>query len=1147
MKENEMAKRIYEYEDEDEFKPPKYFDNQIHLEGPSFGSSNNKFKPNKQNFYYENRSPYQNYLSNTAKLKHTYSPKNNFNKSEYYNNHTSYVSSNNNYNEADSFYNYNNNFNIDRQNYSMRSMNNMNEESPPRFHYKYNHTNNSQEIKPIYLSERKNDRNLIYNTMYKGNRYSTDGTHKYNKNSNINGQNKYKVSSIIYPGDENLNTSESKYEQLIIYPEDLNKYENEKYFDSKTSEGILKPKNMVVYKVKWIENVHTDRKGKTKSCECLNSSRYIDENDNDYEIKVFKKRRNVSSEQYQRNDINIKTIKNKINNDKHGKNKKTSKVYEKKKISKILDHFKKGRLYDDNIKTETNVENGGIVYLNKKDSSQRQYNKNYIINKQNWNLVEYPKWKIISSAIIIQNWWRSLKSLYFDYLNKIIIIQKVFRRHYYRIRKVIVGVEEEEEKPNKNYIEREFNKKKDVMYGIRRQRPPTYISYSRYDDYERHLPPYEDIYLGSIEHNENRSIKYIENKKKSKYVYNKHNINYLKKEISHFNNSSDKLLNGFHDNYLYIGILLLKKILENKLIKIYKNLIIKILNRNKRKDCSNKDENKERYKYLPYIISTIFNSIIKRKKCNFLKKLQIYDFNHKLQSCDKNINKDIRKNSQITEYKYQKNEKRIINIKKENYIYEKSYENDSNAIYKNMFDPRMISIINNDSFSFINKKTNNNIDLPIQKSNIEEISNINKVNTNITENIRKNEFTQNNLSMNNNFSISFLGNGINKQKNICENNNSLNNKTMNKNLENLPIINSFNKSNLSICNTESFSYIKNKVLLNNDSDKKNNNIKKDLDIVKESIKSIKEKIILMDKNSKNNKLNEQNKDNKNNGSNINIIEESINTNEINDKNKIQNDNKDMNNNLKIISQPKSLQKIKDKKNRNDNKKDNNKDSNIKILSEDKRANLINYGDYSKDSNSKEIEKEKEKNKYSFIIRLNDKYKNLFYPIRNNIALIQDLLLKEIFLKLWYKQSIKIKNAKRGHKKDKKNVSENNTSNNNNENHIKSANEITKNKANISNHHLLLLNLMKFIMDKIRNEVKRRKIIICIKDINSLKYPNLRFALRKINKFAKVRYRVMNEFASLIQNTFKFYLENKNKEKKIEQINSNKQNVSEEKK
>ena len=1138
-----IKNKIYVDEDEDEFKSPKYIDKPMYLEGPSFGSINNKFKFNTPNLYCKNRMPYQNYISNTVRQKHFYSPKKNNNKNEYYNHHTSYVSNNNNFNEPDSFYDYNYN----NKSYSMRSMNHMNAETSPLFNNKYKYMNNSQDMEPIYLSDQKTNKNVIFSTPYKANRYSTEGTHKYNKNSYLNSQNNYKVSSIIYPGDENLNTSESKYEQLIIYPENLNKYENEKYFDAKTNEGILKPKNMVVYRVNWIENVYNDRRGRTKSCECLDSSSYSwykDENENDYKIiKAMKKKRNVSSDQS--NDI--KTIKNKFNkikDDIHGDKTKKSNVYEKKKISRLLDYYKKGRLYDDNIKSETNVKNGGIVYFNKKDIFKRQYNYNYIINKKNFNLVEYPKWKIVSSAILIQTWWRSLKSLYNDYLRKIIIIQKVYRRHYYKTRRVISRIEEE--KQNKNYNEREFG------YGIRRQRPPTYIYYSRYDDYERYPPTYECFYQRGNEFNENRNIKYIG--KKSKYVYNKQNINYLKKEISHFNNSSNKLLNGFHDNYLYIGALLLKKILENKLIKIYKNIMIKIINNNKRKNSQNKkedkDKDKDRYKYFSYITSNIFYSIIKRKKCNFLKQLHLYNNNHKIQSYDKKINKDERKNDEIIEYKYQKNEKKIINIKKENIIYEKSYDKDSGGIYQNNFDSNSFYITKNVAFSFINKK-NNNIDPTIQKTNEKDISNINKVKTNINESkienkqkLQKIEFTQNNLSMNNNFSISFLGDGINKQKSLCENNNSLNNNNMNNtNLEHIQIIHSFNKSDLSISKTESFSYIKNKNLLNIDSGEKNNNIKNEIDIVNESIKSIKEKIISMEKQSKNNKINEENKDNKDNKnneskSNINIIEESINNNEINDKNKIQNDNKDINNNLKIISQPKSLQKIKDKKNKNDNT--NDKDSNIKISSDNNRVNLINYGDYSKISNTKEIEKNKEK----FIIVLNDKYKKLFYPflpIKKNIISIQDLLLKEIFFKLWYKQAIKIKNAKRAHKKDKKILSESNTSINN-DNH-KGSIEIKTNNIR----HLLLLNLMKFVMDKIRKEVKRRKLIICFKDINLLKYPNLRFALRKIKKFAKVRYRVMNEFASLIQNTFKFYLENKNKENQNEQINSNNQKIYEEKK
>lgn len=520
MGENKIIKRIFkvEVEDDDEDEFPKYRDNHIYLEAPSFGSNYNKFKSNTHNLYKENRIPYQNYLSNTVKLNHFYSPNNNFKKSEYYNNHTSCVSNNNNYNEENSFYNYNN-----ENNYSMRTMNNMNAESPPQFINKYNYMYNLQDIKPIYLSEQKNKKNLIYSTSHKDNRYSTEGTQKYNKNSSINSQNKYKVSSIIYPGDEKLNTSESRDEQLIIYPEDINKYENEKYFDSKTSEGILKPKSLVVYTVKWIEEVYNDRRGRTKSCECLNSSRHTDEND--LEIKVFKRKRNVSSDQS--NDI--KTIKNKFSIDTHGEKKKKPNIYEKKKISRFLDHFKKGRLYDDNIKTETNIEKGGIVYFNKKGSFRHQYNHNYKINKQNFNLVEYPKWKIVSSACLIQAWWRGLKSLYNEYLSKIIIIQKVYRSHYYKTKIFMSRLEEE--KQNQNYNERKFKNSNDSFYGIKRQRPPTYISYARCNNYEKYPSPNEDFYEG-----ENRNIKYIEKQKKSKYIYNKQNINYLKKETSHLIN-----------------------------------------------------------------------------------------------------------------------------------------------------------------------------------------------------------------------------------------------------------------------------------------------------------------------------------------------------------------------------------------------------------------------------------------------------------------------------------------------------------------------------------------------------------------------------------------------------------------------------------
>ena len=67
-------------------------------------------------------------------------------------------------------------------------------------------------------------------------------------------------------------------------------------------------------------------------------------------------------------------------------NSEISKGHDTKKILRLLEHFKNEKLYDDNIKPETNIEKGGIVYF-KKNSFNRKYNSNYIINKNNFNLI----------------------------------------------------------------------------------------------------------------------------------------------------------------------------------------------------------------------------------------------------------------------------------------------------------------------------------------------------------------------------------------------------------------------------------------------------------------------------------------------------------------------------------------------------------------------------------------------------------------------------------------------------------------------------------------------------------------------------------------------------------------------------------------
>ena len=118
--------------------------------------------------------------------------------------------------------------------------------------------------------------------------------------------------------------------------------------------------------------------------------------------------------------------------------------------------------------------------------------------------------------------------------------------------------------------------------------------------------------------------------------------------------------------------------------------------------------------------------------------------------------------------------------------------------------------------------------------------------------------------------------------------------------------------------------------------------------------------------------------------------------------------------------------------------------------------------------------------------------------------------------------------------EKKKASNNYTNAINKRNYDKNSNSFIKEKSKDSAdkiRHILYSNLMKYVFDKIKKEVKRRKLIVCFKNINLRKYPCLCYAFKKIKKFAKVRYKVMNEYASIIQNAFRYYLENKKKEQK----------------
>ena len=62
-------------------------------------------------------------------------------------------------------------------------------------------------------------------------------------------------------------------------------------------------------------------------------------------------------------------------------------------------------------------------------------------------------------------------------------------------------------------------------------------------------------------------------------------------------------------------------------------------------------------------------------------------------------------------------------------------------------------------------------------------------------------------------------------------------------------------------------------------------------------------------------------------------------------------------------------------------------------------------------------------------------------------------------------------------------------------------------------------------------MRQLKLSDCLNTINNRNKQNLKYAFKKIKKFGKVRFNVLNNYASIIQNAFRYYMENKTKEGK----------------
>ena len=165
---------------------------------------------------------------------------------------------------------------------------------------------------------------------------------------------------------------------------------------------------------------------------------------------------------------------------------------------------------------------------------------------------------------------------------------------------------------------------------------------------------------------------------------------------------------------------------------------------------------------------------------------------------------------------------------------------------------------------------------------------------------------------------------------------------------------------------------------------------------------------------------------------------------------------------------------------------------------DKNNHLFNNkGNYKNNKLSKSSNK----------IILNGKDVIIFSKIKNNPSEIAKFLLKKLYFKRWYKQMIDLKNVKR-------------------------TRIDIRSKINTKINHILLKNLMIDIIEKIRKEANRRTLIKAFRDINKLKYPILFYSFLKIQKYAHVKYNVMNAYASLIQKNYRYFKDKNSKKNQI---------------
>ena len=275
---------------------------------------------------------------------------------------------------------------------------------------------------------------------------------EYVENTTNNNMNTNNINNIY-----NIKTTNNKSTNILI----KNIYSNDDYFNANINEGLLHLKDFEIYKSDKISQFdieneknqnNQNKKGDTiKSLsqiliksEKKKPNRHLARScDSKNRNKKFKSRENILENKKLQKQLSVQLYSRKIK--RNGK------------VSNLMNCFHKQRnILDKIIVRGTRNEKGGVVDFTTASPKKFYKTNNYIIHieKKNKNLYKYPKWKIISSAKIIQYWWKGRMIIYFEYLNKIRRIQKNFKLYLAKKENEInnIIINEREKIINKNKL-----------------------------------------------------------------------------------------------------------------------------------------------------------------------------------------------------------------------------------------------------------------------------------------------------------------------------------------------------------------------------------------------------------------------------------------------------------------------------------------------------------------------------------------------------------------------------------------------------------------------------------------------------------------------------------------------------------------------